>query len=374
MIHEYTAYGPDRVISGLGAVERLGAELERLDARRALLITGRTLATQTPLVARVEELLGSRHAATFAGCAQHVPGTSVREARAQAEACRADALVVFGGGSPVDTAKMVVFRDLEVGRNALPQIAIPTTLSAGEFTHAAGETDDQTRVKHVFVRPEIQPRVVILDPAVTVETPRWLWASTGVKALDHCVEQLWWPRSHPVLGALALGALKALRTWLPASLDPSALEARLACQHAAWMSLFGLLNLQGIGLRLSHPIGHQIGARWDIPHGVTSCIVLPACFRFLADRTAPAQARIARAMGVASEGLGDRELADRAAEAVEAFIDSLGVPRRLSEAGAKREEIPAVARAIADELAQMGTPDTDLATPEALTQLLEELW
>lgn len=374
MIHRYTARGPERVVSGVDALEEVGAELDRLGARRVLLITGRTLATRTELVGRLEELLGDRRGATFSGCAQHVPASTVEAARAEARSVEADALVVFGGGSPIDTAKMVVFRDLEAGRGALPQIAIPTTLSAGEFTHAAGETNEATRVKHVFVRPEIGPRVVVLDPRVTSETPNWLWASTGVKAVDHCVEQLWWPRSHPVLATLALGALQSLRAALPASLDPDALEARLECQHAAWMSLYGLLNLEGIGLRLSHPIGHQIGARWDIPHGVTSCIVLPACFRFLAERTAPAQARIARALGIADEGLDEAELAERAADTLEAWIESLGVPRRLSEVGAKRDEIPLVAQAIAAELAQMGTPDTDLATPQALAGLLEKLW
>lgn len=371
MIHHYSSFGPDRVISGIGAVEGLPAEIDTLGASRVLLITGRTLATQTDLVRRVESILGARHAGTFAECGQHVPESSVAAAAAQAADCGADALVVFGGGSPIDTAKMVALKRLESGAAEIPQLAMPTTLSAGEFTYAAGMTDEKTRVKHVYLDRRMQPRVVLFDPELCVPTPTWLWASTGVKALDHAVEGLWWPYSHPILETLALGAIADLQTHLPASRDPNALEDRLACQHAAWKSLFGLMNTQRIGLRLSHPIGHQIGAHWDIPHGVTSCIVLPSACRFLLERTKDAQARIGRAMGVTGS---DDAAAAGCADAIDRFIDGLEVPRRLSEAGAKREEIPVVARSVAAELEQFEAPDRDIATPEAIAKLLEALW
>ncbi len=371
MIHDYSAFGPDRVLSGIGAVEGLPAELDDLGASRAMLITGRTLATQTDLVRRVESILGVRHASTFAECGQHVPESSVTAATAQAADCGADALVVLGGGSPIDTAKMVVLKKVEAGGEPVPQIAMPTTLSAGEFTYAAGMTDEKTRVKHVSLDHRMQPRVVIFDPELTVPTPIGLWASTGVKALDHAVEGLWWPYSHPVLETLALGAIADLRTHLRASLDPKALDDRMACQHAAWKSLFGLMNTKRIGLRLSHPIGHQIGAHWDIPHGITSCIVLPAACRFLLARTRVAQAKIGRAMGMIGS---DDAAAAGCADAIDAFIDTLNVPRRLSAAGAKREEILEVARSVAAELEQFEAPDRDIATPEAIASLLEALW
>lgn len=372
MIHDYTSHGPDRVISGIGALRELPDAVEELGAERVLLVTGRTLAKQTDLVSRVEAVLGARHAGTFFECAQHVPESTVRAAADQAKSCKADAIVVFGGGSPIDTAKMVV-RDLfESGRAAIPQVAIPTTLSAGEFTYAAGMTDEATRVKHVYLDPRMQPRVVLFDPELTRPTPEWLWASTGVKALDHAVEGLWWPLRHPILETLALGAIADLGRHLSASRNPDALEERLACQHAAWKSLFGLMNTRRIGLRLSHPIGHQIGAHWDIPHGVTSCIVLPSACRFLFERTVDAQAQIARAMGV--EAKDDREAASQAADAIDRFIDSLEVPRRLSQAGAKREEIPEVAKSVAAELVQFEAPDVDIATPEAIAEMLDSLW
>lgn len=366
MIHDFTECGPDRVVSGIGALTELPGILESLGCERAMVMTGRTLATKTDLVKQVEKTLGRRHAGTFSGCGQHVPESTVTASVAQAKECRTDCIVVFGGGSPIDTAKMVVLKLKEAGQAPVRQVVIPTTLSAGEFTFAAGMTDEETRIKHVHVDPVMQPEVILYDPELCRPTPADLWLTTGIKSLDHAVEGLWWPDCHPLLETLRLGAIADLTANLAASRDPDALEARLACQHAAWKSIWGLLGAKKVGFRLSHPLGHQIGARWDVPHGVTSCIALPAAARFLKDRTGAAQAQIAAAMGMPD--------ADGAAPAIEAFFDTLEIPRRLSETGAKRDEIPLVAKAVADELAHLGAPDADIATPEALSSLLDGLW
>lgn len=366
MIYDFTVCGPKRIASGIGALQALPSALDALGAKRVLLITGRTLARSTDLVGNVEAVLGPRHAATFADCAQHVPDSSVDAGYEAMRACEADALVVFGGGSPIDTSKMLVHRLMNEGGQPVPQVAIPTTLSAGEFTHAAGMTNEQTRVKHVYVDAALQPEVIIFDPELARPTPSDLWVTTGVKSLDHAVEGLWWPNCHPFLASLREGAIADLQDNLARSQDPNELEARLACQHAAWKSISGLLSAKDVGFRLSHPLGHQIGARWDVPHGVTSCVALPAAARFLHERTGPAQRRIARALGVdSSQG---------AAEAIERFLDTLEVPRRLSETSAVRADIPSVAKAVADELSHLSAPDQDIATPAALTALLESIW
>lgn len=366
MIYDFTECGPDRVVSGIGALKELSGIVEHLGVRRALVLTGRTLATKTDLVARVERALGAAHAGTFAECGQHVPAGTVDACVAQAKDAQADVLVVFGGGSPIDTAKMVVMRLVEAGHAAPHQIVIPTTLSAGEFTYAAGITDETTRVKHVHVDPATQPGVILYDPELTQATPTELWLTTGLKALDHAIEGLWWPVCHPFLETLRLGAIADLTAHLARSSDPNALEDRLACQHAAWKSIWGLLSAKNVGFRLSHPLGHQIGARWDVPHGVTSCIALPGAARFLHERTRDAQAKIARAMGMPD--------GDAAAPAIEAFLDTLDVPRRLSQTSAVREEIPQVAEAVAHELSYLGAPDADIATRDALTKLLDDMW
>ncbi|MFT5390648.1 MAG: alcohol dehydrogenase class IV [Gammaproteobacteria bacterium] len=366
MVYDYSTTGPERVISGIGALDQLPQALEAIGARRALLITGRTLAAKTDLVERVQLAMQGTYAGTFSECDQHVPESAVEKAYEQALSHNVDTLVVFGGGSPIDTAKMVALWLLKAGNTHVNQVAIPTTLSAGEFTHAAGMTNEDTRIKSVHVDPRMQPRVVLFDPELTRPTPGDLWLSTGIKALDHAVEGVWWPNCHPLVEPLRLSAIDDLTANLARSQDPDALDARLVCQHAAWKSITGLLSAKDVGFRLSHPLGHQIGARWDVPHGVTSCIALPGAARFLHSRTREAQQRIATAMGMPGS--------DEAAPAIEAFLDTLDVPRRLSETAAKRDEIPAVADAVAAELAHLNAPDADLATAQRLTELLESMW
>ena len=372
MIQEYAFQLPQRVISGPGAAEKLPEQIEKLGKSRAFIVTGKTLATMTDLVSRIESLLGDAHVGTFTGCKQHVLSRSVDAATAHAREVNADVLIAFGGGSPIDAVKHVAHRLMGEGsRDDLPQIAIPTTLSAGEFTSIGGITDEESRVKSGIRDPRILPTVVIHDAELSVKTPTQLWASTGIKALDHAIEALWSPRAHPVTNTLALRAITLLHTNLRDSIDPENLAARQECLTAAWMSIFGVRN---VGMRLTHPLGHQIGARWDIPHGVTSCIVLPEAMRFFAKKTAPAQRQIAEAFGISTGGMDDAAAASKAADAVEALIQSLDVPMRLSDAGAIREEVPDVARAVAHELTVSRSPDADTATEEVLLDLLERVW
>ena len=177
-------------------------------------------------------------------------------------------------------------------------IAIPTTLSAGEFTAVAGITDERTRVKRAVSDPRLVPRTVYTDPTVTLETPPWLWAASGVRALDHAVETIYASRHHPLSDAAAARGLSMLVKHLPASLSTTGaeqLEHRLQCQLGAWLSVFGVTNA---GLGLSHALGHQIGPRWDVPHGVTSCITLPHAMRYMAARAPERFGPIAQAFGV----------------------------------------------------------------------------
>ena len=277
----------------------------------------------------------------------------------------------FGRGSVIDTAKVVALRAIEPGAAPLPQLAIPTTLSAGEFTPAAGVTDERTRVKGLVFDRRALPRVVVLAPEATLHTPASLWLSTGVKALDHALETLWSARAHPYADALALEGIRKLVRHLPDSADPAASDARDQCQIGAWLAISGALNT---GFRLSHPLGHQIGARWDIPHGVTSCIVLPAVMRRLASRTLPAQRRIAEALGVRTEGHEAATVAAEAADRLEAFIRSLGVPTRLCQVGAKRDELGLVAGAVHEELVRSAGGAAPEFGASELGELLDSVW
>jgi maleylacetate reductase len=307
-------------------------ELERLGVTRALLVTTRSAAADPALAAAVEGLLGARVAGRVT-VGQHAPARDIAAAVRAARDRAADGLVSLGGGSPVDAAKAVAFSlatglDLSAAdgpaqarslrpERALPHVAVPTTLSVAELSSGAGFTAEGTREKVGVNAPELLPAAVLYDAALAVRTPVALWLSTGLRAVDHAVETLLAEGDHPLPDAAAVEGLSRLRAGLLAvHADPADVAAREVCQVGAWLSYL----LPGPAARgLSHTLGKRLGARHGIPHGVTSCLLLPHVLRVLAPGAPAAAARIAGALGGAD-----------AAAAVGALVDALGLPRHLA--------------------------------------------
>jgi alcohol dehydrogenase class IV len=363
----------EKVIFGQKAVGQLSGEIDRLGGKRAFVITGTTVAEKTDLLSRVKEILGARLAGVFYPVSQHVPRGDVITAALEARKAKADVLVSLGGGSPVDGAKAValclsegVASEKELGAyrlgggaprfqgHSIPHIALPTTLSAGEFTNNFGITDEVRRVKDLYGAPQFVPRVVILDPELTVFTPPWLWASTGMRAVDHAVERLYSPKHQPFVDTLCLQSLRYLFQYLPSSsLAPQNLEGRLCCQLAAWMSIFGFLSVR---TGLSHAIGHQLGGRCNVPHGQTSCIMLPHAMEFNLPIAADRLVLVAEAAGLDTRELNPTQAAMAAIEAVRALVKKLGCPAHLRDVGIKEPDLLLLAEAVKEEAPLMENP------------------
>jgi len=362
----------ETVIFGQGAVNQLAAEIDRLGRKRAFVITGTTIAKKTDLLTRVQEILGQRLAGIFFPISQHVPRGDVIAAAFQAREAKADILVSLGGSSPVDGAKGVAlclsegviareqldrFRKREgtlIQGQAIPHIAVTTTLSAGEFTCGFGITDEGRQVKEIYEALQFVPRVVILDPELTVPTPPWLWASTGMRAVDHAVERLYSPKHQPFVDALCIQALRYLLQNLPRSLkEPYHLGIRLHCQIGAWMSAVGFLSVK---TGISHAIGHQLGGHCNVPHGQTSCIMLPHAMEFNLETAADRLALVAEAAGLEMEGRNTHQAATAAVEAIRKLVKDLGCPTRLRDVGVKESDFPLLAEAVMEEAPQMENP------------------
>lgn len=362
---EYRFTRLESVIFGPGKVAALGHELDRRNLKRALVLTGKTLGRSQTLE-KVKDALGARLVGVFTGARQHVPSQTVAAAADQARRAEADCLVSFGGGSPIDTAKAAALSLL--ASRELVHLAVPTTLSAGEFTPFGGVTDETTRRKGGAGEARLQARCVILDPLLTLETPAWLWASTGVKALDHAIECSYSQRHQIFSDTLAARAIALLREHLLASLQSHGQDEiahRGACQIAAWMSISGISS----GLGLSHALGHQIGARWDVPHGVTSCITVPHAMRFMAAIAPERFGAIAEGFEVELDRHNPRPGALECAERAARFIGSLSVPTRLGQAGVPREELPQIAEAVLAEINRAGTLGQPLEAHEVVAIL-----
>jgi alcohol dehydrogenase class IV len=360
--HEFLAQ--DRVIWGRPAARAVVEEADRRGAKRVFVVTSRTLNRTTDAVAGIVAVLGARHVGTFDECVEHTPRPSVIAAAAAARAAAPDLVITVGGGTAIDTVKVMLialahdvrtveglddFR-LKVnpdGSRHAPAIATPpcrqvvvsTTLGGAEFSDFGGCTDPVRRIKDGYAGRHIGAAAVILDPAITLHTPQALWLSTAVRGIDHAVEGLCSVAPSPLVDATSLQALHLFAEALPATRrDPTDLEARLRCLQAAWLAAFGILR---VPYGASHGIGHSLGAVTGMPHGHTSCVMLPHVMRWNLERTAAAQARIAQAMGAPD---GD------AAGAVARLVAGLGLPTRLREQRVTRESFDAVARGALENL------------------------
>ena len=330
------AYSNPRVIHwGPGSVSVLGDELARLDAHRVALVTTRSLVAEERLLSVVRHALGNARAVVTVVVGQHAPMTQVEAGIRSAVDAQADAVVSFGGGSPIDAAKMLAVkladRDGRAARG-LPHIAVPTTLSAAELAAGAGYTDDAGN-KAGLRDTRLMPDAVIYDAELTLATPIALWLSTGIRALDHAVEGFCADGLHPFSDVMSLEAVRRLFDSLPRTkAAPDDAGVRTENQLAAWFS-FTLPGPSAGGL--SHVMGKQIGARHGIPHGVTSCLLLPHVLRYY-------QARVPQRIEMLSAATG----ADPAGR-VQGLIQALGLPQHIAEYGIGDRELGKAAAELA---------------------------
>jgi maleylacetate reductase len=343
----------EEVVFGYPAAEAIAAQMDRLGAARAFLMVSGTLNRNTGEIAKIRKALGSRCVATFDAMPPHTPREAVIAAAEQARNSNADLIVTVGGGSITDGAKAVqlclanhvrTVEDVERIRTrkgvappmnapTVRQISVPTTIAGGEFSAIAGVTNAAIKVKEMLRHELVMPRAVILDPALTVHTPEWLFLSTGIRAVDHCVEGLCSREAHPYADAQAWKGLSMLAQALPrVKANAGDLDARMDCQIGTWLSMAPLSA--GVPMGASHGIGYVLGAMFDVPHGHTSCVMLPAVMRWNKQDNAERQALVSEAMGQPGRD---------AADVLDRFIRGLGLPRSLRDVRVGPEHFETIA-------------------------------
>ena len=383
----YDYLAVERVVWGAPAADSIVAEAERRGAKRLFLVTSKTLKASTPAINNIEAALGNRIVGTFVGCVEHTPIETVLEAAAAIQGSRADLVVTVGGGTHIDTVKAALialaedvrdvdgFRALKASADAdgtrvvppikdppLRQIVVPTTLTGADFSDLAGVTDTENRTKYLYTQPKIGGAAVLLDPALTVHTPEWLWLSTGIRAVDHAVETICGRTPQPLADAGALHALRLLAAGLlETKRAPDDLAARQSCQLGVWMSCMGLNRVQ---YGASHGIGHLLGAVSGVPHGYTSCVMLPHVMRYNRAGTETRQSWIADALGRPGED---------AADAVAGLVAGLGLPGRLRDVDVSKDDFAAIAEGSLGTIfvRNNARPITDASQ---IVELLETAW
>jgi alcohol dehydrogenase class IV len=392
---EYRFLPIQKVLFGDGSTNQLSQEVERLGAKNAVLICSNSLIT-SQYVTKIKEILGEKLNLVLSGTKQHTLSESVFEIASKIKDKNVDLLISLGGGSVIDSTKaigLILGESLtekeqlqdysvkfEYGKNVeipsihnsvIPHIAIPTTLSAAEFSNIIGITNEKKKVKELYIDDKLTPVSVILDPEVTVETPNWLWLASGMRALDHAIETVYSKGKQLIPTTLALEAIKILSVNLPKCKEnPNDLYARLQCQQAAWMSFFGVTNVM---MGLSHGIGHQIGAHGNVAHGITSCIMLPHVMRYSLSETQHEQALIAQAMGANLSDKNEEEVAKQASFLVEDLVKRLGLPARLREVNVSKEQFSDIAADAMADLVVASSPKA-VQNEEEIINLLEMAW
>jgi alcohol dehydrogenase class IV len=377
----------ERIVSGPGAIGKLAEEVERLGGKRALVVTSPSVA-KTFLLGRITSALGGKAAAIFAQVRPHSPTDSIEKAVEVARGAQIDVLVSVGGGSAIDTAKGVAALLAEGGplprfgvrysppnrkevplmpAPKLPHIAIPTTLSGGEYSYSVGITEGDK--KFIVADPKLAPRTVLLDAEAAATAPTRLLAASGMNALAHCVEAVYSTETQPLSEAYCLKGIGLLARYLPRAVQNSRdLEALSQVQMAACLSGMGVYSAW---TGIHHAIVHAIGGRHKVPHAEIHALMLPYAMRWNLDATVQAYARMAREIAIA--GANEEEIAAAVPEHVFAMNRRMGLPLKLRELGVPHDGL---GRLAADALADYSihTNPKPVLSAAQVMEVLEAAW
>ncbi|MBB2946342.1 alcohol dehydrogenase class IV [Actinoplanes lutulentus] len=374
-----------RTFCGAGALRALPRELDRVGARRAVIVCGPSLSRQAGTVQRLTDVLGDRLAALFAEVRAHSPLPSVLAARDALATHDADAIVAVGGGSAVVTARAAAVllaeqagvHDLCTRRAAdgrlisprlsapkLPQWVVATTPTTAYAKAGAAVRDPVTGERLALYDPKARAQGVILDPAMALTAPAELTWSAALNVFAMAVEGLTSRTADPLADALLSHALRTVVTWLPGTrTQPGQAQPRLHLMLAALMAGQGS---DATGGGLAQALSHAIGPRSSAANGVVEALLLPHALRFAADAIDDRLTAMAGYLG----------LADHKPDAVIAEIERLliafEVPQRLREVDVSAPDLHAAATHAMDDWALSAAPRVPGA--EDVHALLNAAW
>jgi alcohol dehydrogenase class IV len=305
---------PTTVKFGAGRIKELADHCKALGILKPLLVTDPGLAG-LPMIADAFIALEKAGvpAVIFSKLKSNPVAQNVEDGVAVLRAGNHDGVIAWGGGSGLDTGKVIAFMagqkrpmwDFEdIGdwwtraesSAILPIIAVPTTSGTGSETGRAGViTDEATHTKKVIFHPKMMPKIVIADPELTVGLPPHLTAATGMDAFAHCLEAYCAPGYHPYADGIAVEGMRLVKEYLERAVaDGTDIEARA---HMLAASQMGSTAFQK-GLGAIHSLSHPVGAVLDTHHGLTNAVAMPYVLKFNRDAIAERIARLARYLGL----------------------------------------------------------------------------
>jgi maleylacetate reductase len=336
----------NRVIFGVGRRVEVGAEADRLEATRILLIAD---AHDEVTIDEISGALGERCVAVYTDVAQHVPKNLAEKVRALATSSGATATVTLGGGSATGFGKAVSLS------HRLPQICIPTTYAGSELTPIWGLSDGEH--KETGRDLVVLPKTVIYDPELTLGLPIAIAGPSAMNALAHAVEGLYGPGANPVMSALALESVRVLSTHLPLMhASPASIEERSQVLYGAYLAGTALAV---VGTALHHKTCHVLGGLYGLDHGQMNAVVLPHALAFNAPAIAEAYECLSQVLGGDAAG----KLYDLARD--------LETPASLLEIGMPPEGVARAAPLVVAECTSNVRPINEAQAIEFLTNCVK---
>ena len=343
MNNVYTYSPLDRVIWDTPSLEAIQNEIKRLNVKKIFIVSSSTLSKKTNEIDKIINTLGKKFVGLFDNCIAHSPLENVIECAKEVQKNSPDIIITIGGGTPIDTVKVVqlcyslginsvdelkkISNQHQRIKSKIRQIAIPTTLSGGEYSIIGGAMDTKIQLKEKYTGDDICPQVVILDPEITVHTPDWLWLSTAIRSVDHAVEGLCSGSANPLIPPMALNSLQLFANSLRKThKNKDDIISRSMSQKAVWMIA---KNLGNTPMGACHGIGYLLGSIGSVPHGYTSCVMLPAVLKWNESFNKEKQRWIANALGRPNLS---------ASEAVGELISDLNLPRTLKDVGIREDQ------------------------------------
>lgn len=361
---------------GPGAVEELGSVLIDLGVERPLLVTDAFMVS-TGAAERLLKIIDAtgKKAALFAETVPDPTTDSLQAGLDAAAAHDADAIIGFGGGSPMDTAKALavlstqggVMRDFKAPRlyagPALPIIAIPTTAGSGsEATQFTIITDVESDEKMLCPGLSFLPIASIVDSELTMSMPPRLTADTGVDALTHAIEAYVSKKANPISDGLALSAMRTIGKYLlRAYRDGSDREAREHMMHASTQAGMAFSNAS---VCLVHGMSRPIGAHFHVAHGLSNAMLLPAITSFSISGAQDRYADCARQLGAAERTDSDDSASKKLIEFIDALCADVEVPRP-GTYGIDRARWDELIPLMAEQALASGSPSNNPVVPTA---------
>ena len=389
--HHYTTL--ETVLFNQAIAAAIPSLVEHYHYKNIFIVISHTLHRDTTIVQTLQRTLGSAIVGVFDKIRTHTPRDDVLVALAQAAELNVDVIIAIGGGSIIDAGKALQFalnfglspdstisdfaqfadgrrgpRALDAARGLLPMtnsarvIAVPTTLSGAEFSNNAGVLDLTTGSKEGYRTPLLYPQAIVYDPAITVHTPAWLWLSTAIRSIDHAIEGFCAPEVYPFLEGQYLHALRLFMQSLPAvKKQGDDVAARSLNQQAVWLACCGLGR---VSHGASHGIGYILGSLCGVPHGYTSCVMLPAVLEWNAKVNGERQTLLASALGDggATPTVQLRKL-----------LHQLGLPSRLRDVAVKQTQFAEIAKRAAQHRVVRSNPRSIQSADEVM-EILHLAW